>query len=445
MASDLISIAKSGTKAARVALDITAHNIANASTDGYVRRSAKTEELVAPGPIGSINNVSLSGVRVGGIVRNADQFRLSEVRRTTADVSRADAEVGGLQKIEAAIESSGIYDGIVGFESALQHLAADPVDPALRAAAIEAARAVASNFNIADNGLKAVGDGVRFEAGEAISNVNVLTQEIARVNVKMTRAPEGSSDQIALLDRRDQLLKELAGEVGISTSVDANNMVEVRIGSATGPVLVSQGTGATMSMLQGADGTISFEVDGAAVSVASGSLAGHEQALDEVAAMQVDLDNLAMAMAGAVNTAQANGSALDGTAGVALFAGTGAGNLALAFEDGALLATAPAGAVAGSRDPGNLDAMSAALETDGIAAGADKILFDVSATVKGRTVTRDTLALIADNATVALQAQAGVDLDAEAVNLVRFQQAFQASGRVMQVASDLFDTIIGIR
>ena len=44
-----------------------------------------------------------------------------------------------------------------------------------------------------------------------------------------------------------------------------------------------------------------------------------------------------------------------------------------------------------------------------------------------------------------LAAQAGVDLDEEAVNLVRFQQAFQASGRVMQVASDIFDSILGIR
>ena len=113
MASDLLSIAKSGSKAARIALDITAHNIANASTDGYIRRSAKTEEIAAPGPLGSINNVSLSGVRVGGIIRNADQFRLSEVRRTTADVSRADAELSGLEKIETAVEGSRIYDGIL--------------------------------------------------------------------------------------------------------------------------------------------------------------------------------------------------------------------------------------------------------------------------------------------------------------------------------------------
>ena len=63
----------------------------------------------------------------------------------------------------------------------------------------------------------------------------------------------------------------------------------------------------------------------------------------------------------------------------------------------------------------------------------------------GRTITRDALTSIASSAKVALAAQAGVDLDNEAVNLVRYQQAFQASGRVMQVATDIFDTLLNIR
>ena len=76
---------------------------------------------------------------------------------------------------------------------------------------------------------------------------------------------------------------------------------------------------------------------------------------------------------------------------------------------------------------------------------ADAAIFDISSTVAGRSISRDALQTIADNANVALQAQAGVDLDQEAVNLIRFQQAFQASGRVMQIASNLFDTLIGIK
>ena len=40
MAADPLAIAKSGARASRTALDVTAQNIANASSAGYVRRSA---------------------------------------------------------------------------------------------------------------------------------------------------------------------------------------------------------------------------------------------------------------------------------------------------------------------------------------------------------------------------------------------------------------------
>ena len=57
----------------------------------------------------------------------------------------------------------------------------------------------------------------------------------------------------------------------------------------------------------------------------------------------------------------------------------------------------------------------------------------------------DALGAIASNANLALEAQAGVNLDEEAVNLQRYQQAFQASGKVMQVAATLFDSLLQIR
>jgi flagellar hook-associated protein 1 FlgK len=47
MASDLLSIGASGARAARGALDVTAQNIANASSDGYIRRSEQLEQVYA--------------------------------------------------------------------------------------------------------------------------------------------------------------------------------------------------------------------------------------------------------------------------------------------------------------------------------------------------------------------------------------------------------------
>jgi len=142
---------------------------------------------------------------------------------------------------------------------------------------------------------------------------------------------------------------------------------------------------------------------------------------------------------------QAAGAALDGSPGQAMFSGNGAADIALGFEDGALIATAPAGAPPASRDASNLAALRGALGSGDPAGATDALIFDISSTVAGRSVTRDALESIAGTARIALQAQAGVDLDQEAVNLIRYQQAFQASGRVMQVASDLFDTLLGIR
>lgn len=45
-------------------------------------------------------------------------------------------------------------------------------------------------------------------------------------------------------------------------------------------------------------------------------------------------------------------------------------------------------------------------------------------------------------ATKAQQSVSGVNLDEEAANLLRYQQAYQAAGKVMQIASTLFDTLL---
>ena len=445
MASDLISIARSGTRTARQALDVTANNIANASSEGYVRRTAQMNEVMATGGMSGVGNLTLAGVRLNAVVRNADAFRQSEVRRTGSDLARANAELSGLTHIENALEQSGLYEAVVGFQASLSRLSSNPVDRSLRAAALEAARGMADVFNLADAALKAAGEGVTFEAGAEVDQLNLLTGELATINAKLARAAGGSGDQATLLDRRDLLLGELSQKIGVHTAIAPDQTVQIRAGDASGPLLLNGDTASAVSMTSAADGTLNFAVGGVGIVPGAGSLAGHAQALDELADVSGRLDALAMDMMSAANTAQANGAALDGSAGLAMFGGTGAGDLTLNLSDGSLIATAPAGSPANSRDLSNLTALRNALTAGGVAANLDGLLFDVSALVNGRTTTRDTLATIADNASVALQAQAGVDLDEEAVNLVRFQQAFQASGRVMQVASDIFDSILGIR
>jgi flagellar hook-associated protein 1 FlgK len=46
--------------------------------------------------------------------------------------------------------------------------------------------------------------------------------------------------------------------------------------------------------------------------------------------------------------------------------------------------------------------------------------------------------------TAAQQSESGVNLDEEATNLLRYQQAYQAAGKMMQIASQLFDVLLSI-
>lgn len=444
--SDLIAIARSGTRAARAALDVTAHNIANASSEGYVRRSVALTEVSSTSIAGGTAKVTVSGVQVGGIMRNADMFRQAEVRRTGADAARADAEVRGLENIEAAVEQGGLYDASVKFEAALQRLVADPTDGSLRAATVESARSLASAFNVTAGSLDAVGEGLRFEAQSGVDQVNVLAAELGRLNTRLSRAADAGSDKTTLLDQRDALLQKISGQVGISTGFAVDGTVSVRLGGADGPQLVAGGDAGTITMTTATDGTVRFDLNGGEITPGSGALAGKAQALTQVADTRRRIDDIAASVAGTVNTAQGQGADLSGATGTALFTGQTASTIAIVdgFQ-GDKLATAPADAEPGSRDGANLAALRRALTSSNPSGGVDKVLFNVSSAVAGRTITRDALDAIAGNANNALLAQTGVDLDQEAVNLVRFQQAFQASGRVMQVANDLFDTLLGIR
>ena len=49
-----------------------------------------------------------------------------------------------------------------------------------------------------------------------------------------------------------------------------------------------------------------------------------------------------------------------------------------------------------------------------------------------------------DHATQALQSTSGVNLDEEAANLLRYQQAYQASAKVLEIASKVFDEILAL-
>ncbi|RDC59148.1 hypothetical protein HME9302_00333 [Alteripontixanthobacter maritimus] len=448
MSSNLLLIGKSGALAARSALETTGQNIANAATKGYSRRTVELGEVASSGGADFRSNVALSGVRVESIQRSSSVFLQSEARRTGSDLARADSELRSLAGALASVEQAGVYPAIVEFEASLAGLGSDPLDQSLRAAVLESARALSGTLNIAAGSLAAVSEEARFSAHDDAARVTVLASDLARTNVALTRAESGSGSRAVLLDQRDALLADMAQRIGVTATYDATGRVDVRLGDAGGPAIVSGNASFALTATDLPDGTLAYEIDTdppAAVIPVSGRLAGTGQGLSAVRDLATQLDELAANIAQTANDAQADGITPAGAAGRPLFSGSTAATLAMSLTNGSGLATAPASAGANSRNTANLAALRAALANSGPASTADAILFGVSSAVAARSVTREALSAIAETAQVSLTRETGVDLDSEAANLLRFQQAFQASGRVIQVASDIFDTLLAIR
>jgi flagellar hook-associated protein 1 FlgK len=445
MGSDLITIGRSGAAAARAALDVTAQNIANANSENYSRRSLTLAEVSTTGSVAYYSSNAHAGVRVEQVRRSDSVWLQNEARRTSSDLARADAELAGLRGAENAVEQAGIYPALVEFEASLGALRADPLNEALRAAVLEQGRAVADTLRLSDGALAASGAQLRFEAQAGVGAVNAAAQELARINTALVRTQPGTTGHANLLDRRDAQLAALSGQVGISVSYQPNGVASVRIGDASGPPLVDEASVATYAMSENADGTVTFTLGGTSAAPASGALAGKVLALTAARDLGAELDALAVQLVSKVNAAQAAGVDPSSAPGQPFFSGTDAASIAVVLASGSGIATAPAGAPAGSRETGNLDALRSALANGGPTSAADRMLFTLAGKVGTREVTRDALASLAESASIALLAESGVDLDAEAANLVRYQQAFQASGRVIQTAADIFDTILGIR
>lgn len=443
MPGAMFHIARSGTVATRASLELTALNIANANNPDYARRTSLQSELVS---VSATSRGVLNGVVIDGIGRNDSTALLRQARDRASDLARADAELSGLADAEIALEQSRLFATLVDFEAELTRLEGNPLEPALREATLESARQLAATFNLADQTLGNAREQVFDEASLAVDALNRQAGELARINADLARAQAQTGEQAALLDARDAALRAMAQETGIDVSFDNRGVATVRLEASPSAVLVDGDMAGSLALAQAADGTISFDLGGTPLSLGAGALAGRAGALQQMAGYQTALDAAANSLIARANAAQASGADATGNPGQPFFAGSSAASISLALTSGAQLATAPAGSPAGSSDTSNLASLVAAIGAgDGPIADVDGLLLDVSSRIAALDVTRSGLAAVSQSADEALRSAVGVDLDREAADLVRLQQAFEANARVIQVASELFDVILNLR
>lgn len=242
MVAGSLGVGISGLDAARQALDIISHNIANANTEGYSRQQIEfTPNDPTKTGVGYIGN----GVSVSEIRRITDDLVTKNLQVYTASYHQYEAYSAEAVTIEKLLadEGSSISKSMTAFFVSLQQANANPQSMPIRQGVVTSARDLVSKFNNLNTQLNNLNNSINQQLDELVVKVNDLTTQIAAMNQRIVdySASGTAASPNDLLDKRDVLIKQLAEVTSVSTSkqsngslnVFLNNGIAVVVGSST--------------------------------------------------------------------------------------------------------------------------------------------------------------------------------------------------------------------
>jgi flagellar hook-associated protein 1 FlgK len=448
--SDLLGIGASALKAYQGALSAVGENVANAQTPGYARRQVVLQEatVVGSGDIAYKAQVTFNGVTATGVARAWDNFKADEARFAISADGRAGVREQWLGSVETAVDDgpAGVGASMTGFFNAASSLASDPGDPLGRRAVLSALDNVAGAFRGTGQALARISDGVGQAAGLEVTSLNDALKSLNAVNGALAPTAADGSARASLEDQRDQLIDFIAGKIDVKVTIGDDGRATLAAG-ANGSMSLLQNSGPSLvTLVPAADGRLSLQLSTNGTTMplpaAGGTLAGLVDLSQTIADRRSALDGLAADFTSMVNNWSANGKDANGNAGANLISTpAGAASMQTLATDPNLV---PAADAAGTPN-GNLLALDAVRASSNV---EDRWSALVSANAQMLSSAKAESAASSqwrDSSLAALDEVTGVDLDTEAAEMLRYQQAYNASARIIQVAREsiqaLFDAL----
>jgi flagellar hook-associated protein 1 FlgK len=446
--SDLLAIGSSGLAAYRNALNAIGENVANAESPGFSRRRIELKQSLvnAGSDIVYREQILFNGVETGGVQRAWDQFKSTEARFATSAAGRAGVREQWLSNVETALNDgpTGVGSSLTTFFNSATALAADPGDALGRGAMLTSLSDVATAFRSSAEALGRVSDGVRDSATLDVTAVNNALSALRDLNGTIRSASPGGSARASLEDQRDQLIDFVSERIDIAVTINGDGTAAIAAGSDSGVSLLGgQGAG-LLSLVQATDGRLSLQIytNGTTMPLpaAGGKLAGFVEVASAAADRRAGLDALAADFVATVNGWSAGGIDADGNVGADLIeAPTGAGSMRTLTADPDKIAAASTGG--GGTPNGNLLALDALRETSGIEGRWGNLVSENAQSLASARSEASAAASWRDLSKAALDEVTGIDLDYEAAELLRYQQAYNASARIIQVARETIDAL----
>lgn len=447
---DSLQMGRKGLSAATAGINVVSNNVANSNTVGYSRRSLTTQNS---DPIFQQGVLFGQGVDITGIVRAHDRYLGMQLIDAVGLQSRASTAEESLKLTEAYFnesETAGLVEVYGAYYDAFNQLSSDPSDVSLRSHAVQSAERLATSVSRVADGLQENINNFDDGFSAKFSQLNALLSQIAKLNEAIGKRGDlqGNTE---LLDRRDQLVREVASLMGASAELDPSGQATVYI---DGHAVVSGGEARTLSLITaaGVPPVVYLAADGGSIDVTSGvggELGGILDARSYTEGYLNRLDDFAFTFANSMNAIHVGGFDAYGAAG---------GNL---FTPPAAMAGAASTLVVDplvSTDP-NLLAMAGAAGAAGDDTNLQNILnFESSASFTGALTGLQFLSSIVndvggDVAAVSADVSAqdalvedydamrtsisGVDTDEEAVRLIEYQAAYRAAAKIVSTTDEM--------
>lgn len=275
--------------------DVVSRNIAGVNEAGYTRKHA---EIVTGQP---------GGVRLAAITRDADPVLFASMTKATSEAAMRKSLLAGINRLQQSVDPTlgdSVPSARMGaLQDALVKSLATPSDAALAQNAVEKAKALARTLQESSVLVQSVRQTADSDMAESVSKINNYLSQFHEANTRIVVHSASGRDNTSDFDRRDQILQNLADELGIRTTQRPNGDMQIYTDSGitlfdTSPRNVS--FSASSFLAAGVNGQ-SVTIDGMSVTgpdsvmgLQSGRLAGLAQLRDQDAPLyQSQLDEMA--------------------------------------------------------------------------------------------------------------------------------------------------------
>ena len=310
-----------------------------------------------------------------------------------------------------------------------------------RQGVVSAAESLVGTLQSTNANLSALKQKIQSQTGDTVTKINNLLSEIADYNKNIISLENGDNPANDLRDLRYQALSDLSQLVGISYTEEANGSVTVTLKDGTTPItLVSDQDSGSLSFDQGT-GLVSYtDADGNTIgpnpnNLSGGRLAGLLAASQKTTDFSNRLNTLAGELIQQVN------DKYDPAHVQKVFEGSSSADIAVNST---------------FANPSNVDASHALdiadLQNTKLTNLADSRFSDYIGAIQQKvgldqqdaSSRADFQQALVQQLQTQQQSVSGVSIDEETIDLLKYQQIYQAAAKIVSITQTLLNTVIGM-